>query len=425
MAAKAKIKLIGIEQTQKRFIELPISKSLSNRALVLSYLNKNNIDDLAISTANDSQLLKNILKNELVESEINVEDAGTVARFTLALCAVDDKTRLIYGTERMNQRPMVPLINALTQLGARVECLNKEGFLPVKITGTLAPSNHVEIDSKNSSQFLSALLLIAPKLPDPFTIELSSEIASNPSVDMTIKCLKQFGFDIRESQKSIVISKIDELKLNKQKLEEGDWSAAIYPLLINRLINANNHTETKEQTEITITNLVKNSYQGDSIVNTILSKLGLELSYHKNGLGVTQISSVDSCIEMNLSKNPDLAQPIICYLAANKYLGNISGLHTLKYKETNRLLALKKELEKIGAVIEIDDDSLNILGYETGLEKGVFKTYNDHRMAMSLAFLQITHPEFEIENPNVVNKSFPNYWEILKSMGLQYQLTTD
>jgi 3-phosphoshikimate 1-carboxyvinyltransferase len=206
MASKPSIKLISAPEELSGSINLPISKSLSNRALVLEFLSGNEIDKLEISSANDSQLLKSILSNGLQEDEIDVEDAGTVARFTLAICAViDDKTRLVKGTERMHQRPMKPLTDALIQLGAQIEFLEKDGFLPLKISRTKTPNSSCQLDPSLSSQFLTALLLIAPKLPSNFSIELLSEITSKPYAEMTFELLKQYGFEVIESGNSLKI----------------------------------------------------------------------------------------------------------------------------------------------------------------------------------------------------------------------------
>ena len=221
MASKPSIRLKYAPDELSGSIRLPISKSLSNRGLVLEFLSCNDIDKLEISSANDSQLLKSILTSGLQEDEIYVEDAGTVARFTLAICAViDANTRLINGTKRMHQRPMKPLTDALIQLGAKIDFLEKDGFLPLKITGTKNPNSNCQLDPSLSSQFLTALLIIAPKLPRNFTIELLSEITSRPYAEMTFELLKQYGFEVIEIGSSFKIqnSKFKILKLKPLKI---------------------------------------------------------------------------------------------------------------------------------------------------------------------------------------------------------------
>ncbi|MFY0673115.1 MAG: hypothetical protein JXQ87_06905 [Bacteroidia bacterium] len=443
MASKTSIKLISAPSELIGSIDLPISKSLSNRALVLEFLAGEDINTLEISSANDSQLLKRILSEGLKANEINVEDAGTVARFTLAICAVlDNKTRLIKGTERMHRRPMKPLTDALIQLGADIDFLDKDGFLPLKIKGTKNPKSNCTLNPSLSSQFLTALLLIAPKLPNNFKIELSSEITSRPYAQMTFELLKQYGFKVIESGKQLKIQNSKFKIQNLKYLIEGDWSAAIYFLFFNALTQEIKTPSTQPtkgflntNSKFKIKNLKFISLQGDRYIDSILVQLGIEITFDDAGVSSRIVSTQKEKIVLDFSKNPDLAQPFACYMVAQKLKGKLTGLHTLKHKETDRIEALKKELTKVGAIIETSDSTLEILRYsisnssglkqvlESKIQNSKFNTYNDHRMAMSLALVQMAHPEFEIEHPEVVSKSFPEFWHTLESLGFQYKLT--
>ncbi|MBI1184526.1 hypothetical protein GC194_09650 [bacterium] len=449
MVENAILKIAGFEPvSQSVAVHLPVCKSLSNRALILHFLHNKPIDSLQLSTANDTALMRNILESFYKSKEIDVADAGTVARFIMALCAVaDTKTRTIYGSARMHERPMKALSDSLTMLGAKVEFLAQPGFLPLKITGTDKPATACEIDPTESSQFVSAILLLAPLLPLPFTIFLTDKITSKPYAEMTMGALKQYGYLVEEGKNQLRITKYKNENSHPKQLEEADWSAAIYFLFINALIETKYHTEAKQQSlfssgisptetqlkqvtqklsgfKIYLPGLYEFSLQGDRQIDELLSKLGLQLRHDENGFYCTQGKASETEITLNFADNPDLAQPFACYMAAAKIRGTLRGLHTLAHKETNRMAALQNELKKVGAKVETTSESLSLMGFEAvdnSAENQIFETYNDHRMAMSLFLLQIAHPHISMRHPQVVVKSFPQFWEAVKSLGFKLQ----
>lgn len=461
MAQNSLIRLKSAPKSLVGNVVLPISKSLSNRALVLKFLLGEDLGQLKISSANDSQLLLRILLNFSHLNSIDVHDAGTVARFTLAICAVfDNKERTISGTERMHQRPVKPLVDALKQLGGKIQYLGKEGFLPLTIQGTNTPKPHCDLEPSLSSQFLTALLLIAPKLSLPFCISLSSQITSRPYAEMTFQLLKLYGYKFNETENHLTISKPEaekqetsEVSKKRELFTEGDWSAAIYLLFFNILIKKIKPAEDKTQSQnyaspnsikfqdnnttqvfsgennpdvasaFYIENLLDNSLQGDRYIEHLLLPLGIKMEFSSNGVTSLLTDLPNRSIELDFSKNPDLAQPFACYMVAKKLTGKLSGLQTLKHKETDRIEALKNELSKVGADVQTDNSSLKIKGYaDVFPEQKTFRTYNDHRMAMSLALVQIVHSNFEIENPVVVSKSFPDFWKTLEALGFEYEI---
>ena len=254
------------------------------------------------------------------------------------------------------------------------------------------------------------------------------------------KISKKYGVSVEEIQNSKF--KIQSLK----SLTEGDWSAAIYSMFFNTLAYKSKHKETKSKTSLfeekdvrspkskvqsrrsysnfRIQNLKFDSLQGDRYIDELLAQLGIEMMFDKEGVSSRIVSKPADNIELDFSKNPDLAQPFACYMVARKLTGKLTGLHTLKHKEADRIKALKTELTKVGAIIKTTDTTLKVIGYtKLKTQNSKLKTHNDHRMAMSLALIQFVHPEFEIENPEVVSKSFPEFWQTLESLGFHYKLT--
>ncbi len=414
------LQLSAPEHIKKAAIQLAGSKSISNRLLILNEVLGLNLALENNSTSEDTLLLQNALqqlKNKK-GGTIDIHHAGTDMRFLTALLATKEGDWILTGSDRMKQRPIGELVNALRSLGADISYLEKENFPPLKIIGKKLKGGQLEIDGSISSQFTSALLLISPTFEDGLTLTLKNEIVSWSYILMTLDLLSQFGLKVSTVLNTINISPTRNPKpkaINKPFSIESDWSAASYWYSIVAL---------SKNAEVIIVGLTNSSSQGDSILLKIYKELGVSSQFTNKGLLLTKNSNVSSKFEYDFTDCPDLAQTVAVTCFALGIKANLKGLKTLKIKETDRILALKTELEKFGANVEITSDSLTIL--ETRNKKpetrNPINTYNDHRMAMSFAPLALTFGPLNIQNPEVVSKSYPLFWEDLKSVGFSVNL---
>ena len=388
-------------------IEITGSKSESNRLLILRALYPNlKIDNL--SNSDDTAVLSEGLKID--KGIVDIHHAGTAMRFLTAYFASQKgKMVTLTGSDRMQKRPIAILVHALRDLGAHIEYEKEEGYPPLKIAGKELTNDVVTVEAGISSQYISALMLIAPSSPKGLTILLEGKVISSPYIGMTLSLLKSIGITCSFSENRIVIDpleKIEELTLTV----ESDWSSASYFYSIVAL---------SEVATVTLKRYKKESLQGDAALEVIYEKLGV--TTHFDPLEETVILSntgknKTDTITLDLIHTPDLAQTVAvsCFgLGIGCFL---SGLHTLKIKETDRLLALKIELEKLGARVSISEDSLRLYPSEMISEKIEINTYEDHRMAMAFAPLALKVP-ITINDCEVVTKSFPSYWEDLKRAG--------
>ena len=386
-------------------IQITGSKSESNRLLILQKL-FGNIEIKNISNSQDTKLLQKVLNSN--EKTIDIHHAGTAMRFLTSFFAVQEGVeKILTGSERMKQRPIKPLVEALRELGADIEYLENEGFPPLKIKGKKLEKNFVEIPADISSQFITSLILVGGKLENGLTINLLGEITSKPYIEMTLKLLSEI------SGKSIILKdktiQIPNIKTHKTAFTvESDWSSASYFYSFSAL----------DRQKITLKNFNENSLQGDSKIIEIYSHFfGIDTIFNENKQKITLIPksnfSLPQSIQLNMNDCPDIAQTVCVTAAALKSAFEISGLATLEIKETDRLSALQYELKKIGCETEITDNSIKSVLY-TKPEKNIsIATYSDHRMAMAFApYLLIQ--EIEIQNPEVVEKSFPDFWEFVK-----------
>ena len=386
-------------------IQITGSKSESNRLLILQKL-FGNIEIKNISNSQDTTLLQKALNSD--EKTIDILHTGTAMRFLTSFFAVQEGVeKILTGSERMKQRPIKPLVEALRELGADIEYLENEGFPPLKIKGKKLEKNFVEIPADISSQFITSLILVGGKLENGLTIKLLGKITSKPYIEMTLKLLSEI------SGKSIILKdktiQIPNIKTQKTVFTvESDWSSASYFYSFSAL----------DRQKITLKNFNKNSLQGDSKITEIYSHFfGIDTIFDENQQEITLIPknnfSLPQFIQLNMNDCPDIAQTVCVTAAALKIPFEISGLATLKIKETDRLSALQNELKKIGCETEITDNSIKSVLY-TKPEKNIsIATYSDHRMAMAFApYLLIQ--EIEIQNPEVVEKSFPDFWEFVK-----------
>ena len=388
-------------------VNLPGSKSESNRLLILKKIYPN-ISLLNLSNCDDTLTLRKAIeeKNEIVD----VHHAGTAMRFLTAFFASKkDVEFTLTGSKRMQERPIKILVDTLRAIGADISYIKNNGFPPLKIKGKELISNSISIDANISSQYISALMLIAPSLNKGLKITLRNNITSIPYIKMTLELLSRIGVFCSLTDNIIEIAstkKINDIKVNI----ESDWSSASY---YYSLVALSNHLE------ITLKTFRKDSIQGDSKVVDVYKKLGVETIFNETANSITLKKNgkkVNNFLKLNLIETPDIAQTIAVTCFGLGISCELTGLKTLKIKETDRLLALKIELQKLGAEITITDKSLRLKPTKTITKNIVIDTYQDHRMAMSFAPLYLKVPII-INNPNVVSKSYKTFWEDLQKIG--------
>ena len=387
-------------------LSLTGSKSITNRLLIL----RNIYPSLTIknkSRSEDSVVLENALKSSSNIKDIN--HAGTAMRFLTAFYSIlEDKEIIIKGSKRMHERPIYPLIDCLKLIGADISYLEKDGFPPIKIKGKKLNFKKVEISSNISSQFISAILLVAPKLVGGLVIELKGELISKPYVKMTLSLLNNLGIKTSFEGKLIKVANLE--KIQEKCIDvESDWSSASYWYSI---------VAFSKRAEVRLNNFYKKSIQGDSVLVKYYKELGVDTKFVENKIILTKIKDFTppKHLTLNLVDSPDLAQTIAVTCFGLKIHCFLDGLQTLNIKETKRLNALKNELTKLGANVQVTESSLKIFEARKLKKNTIINTYHDHRMAMSFAPLSLKIP-ISIENPNVVVKSYPGFWDDLKKAG--------
>ncbi|MDR2956285.1 MAG: 3-phosphoshikimate 1-carboxyvinyltransferase [Prevotella sp.] len=387
-------------------VQLPASKSISNRALILNALSHNGKGIENLSDCDDTNVMVEAFTSG--SSLIDVKAAGTSMRFLTALLSISPGEWIITGTERMQERPIHILVDALISLGARIKYLGKIGYPPLKIKGTALDGGEIYLSGDVSSQFISALLMIAPTMSKGLTIHLEGEIISTPYIKLTLGMMAQFGVKAHWSNRTIKIHAEDYRPV--KYVVESDWSAASYWYSMAAIADSA-HIELK--------GLFKNSMQGDSKVAELFNDLGIATEYTNNGVILTKSNRKTKKLFHNFVNEPDLAQTFVvtCCMMNIPFL--FTGLQTLKIKETDRIEALKSEMKKLGYLINDRENSiLEWNGERCEPEKEpVIKTYEDHRMAMAFAPAAIKLDYINIAEPKVVTKSYPRYWDDLKSVG--------
>ncbi len=392
-------------------IELPGSKSISNRLLMIRSISELPIHFKNLSDSEDTILLAKALGQVKGKTSgtVNINHAGTDMRFLTAHLSVKEGTWIITGSDRMKQRPIAELVNALRGLGADISYVEKEGFPPLKINGKKLHGGRIEIDGSISSQYISALMLIAPALGEDLEIILKGNIVSLPYIKMTSELLKLFGVYVMFNGKKLVVSPAPFNMLNDQFLVESDWSAASYWF---------NLVALSKGAEVELRFLDQISLQADSILPELYAKLGVRTEFIEKGISLRTKQKGAEEFEYDFTNCPDIAQTIAVTCFGLGINAHLTGLQTLKIKETDRIIAIKTELEKLGAVVEATDNSLRINPpKEFSKNNSVISTYNDHRMAMSFAPLALKFPFIKMENPDVVNKSYPAFWDDLQQAG--------
>ena len=393
-------------------IKLPASKSISNRALVICALSNGDAPLENIAECDDSNVVVEALRN--MPYEINIKAAGTAMRFLTSMLATMPSEHIITGTERMRNRPIGVLVNALQTIGADISYVEKEGFPPLKINGKKLSGGYLCLPGNVSSQYISSLLMIAPTLSKGLSLELSGDIISRPYIDMTLEMMKQFGAKTGwQSENTIYVEPLPYQPT--PYYIESDWSAASYWYEIVALA-------PNDDICITLPGLFKESLQGDSAVARLFHDLGVETIHEDNQVRLRKTGHKVKEFVQNMINQPDLAQTmaVTCCMLGIPF--KLSGLQTLRIKETDRIAALQKELGKLGYIIHAEgDDILSWNGEKTektiGLDATGIDTYDDHRMAMAFAPIALVRGRIAINNPEVVSKSYPNFWEDLKKCG--------
>lgn len=391
----------------KATIQLPASKSISNRALIIHALSKGNEVLSNLSDCDDTRVMvKALTENEEV---IDILAAGTAMRFLTAYLSSTPGTHIVTGTERMQQRPIQILVNALRELGADIEYTRNEGFPPLRIKGTQLNGNNIALKGNVSSQYISALLMIGPMLKNGLHLQLTGEVVSRPYINLTLQLMKDFGASAQwTSDQSISVDPQPYRCI--PFTVESDWSAASYWYQIVAL---------SSEADIELTGLFRHSYQGDSRGAEVFAKLGVETEYTEKGVRIRKNGNCVMRLDEDFVDIPDLAQTFVVTCALLNVPFRFTGLQSLKIKETDRIEALKAEMKKLGYVLHDENDSILYWNGERIEQQSspIIKTYEDHRMAMAFAPTVIHYPTIQIDEPQVVSKSYPRYWDDLQKAG--------
>jgi 3-phosphoshikimate 1-carboxyvinyltransferase len=394
-------------------IFLPASKSESNRLLVIdAILGSEDLQIKNLSTSNDTKVLTRALESLLrlkgtnISITLDMEDSGTAMRFVTAYAAAINVRSLITGSERMKERPLFILVETLNQIGANIKYVENEGYPPILVEGKRIKGGVIDIDATVSSQYISALMLMAPKMTNGIIMYLKGDIASYPYINMTAKVMEHFGIEILMHENAIAIKK-QQYVSRKEYMVESDWSAASYWYEMAAF---------SDDVDLFLHGLRKNSIQGDSIIADLYEQFGVHSEFVDDGLRLTKTNNHVSHFSQDFINYPDMVQTLACTSAGLGISGEYYGLHNLRFKETDRIHALHTELKDMGLVLDTFEDKILLKSGSLAASRPI-RTFADHRMAMSFAPLAIPLGEIIIESPNVVNKSYPSFWEDLKKVG--------
>ena len=383
---------------------LPPSKSISNRALIIQALCQSKPKLLNLSKSSDTQSLVQALQP--TSKTIDIGDAGTSMRFITAYLSQQEGSYILTGSDRMKERPIGHLVEALNSIGADINYLEKDGFPPLAINGKALEGGKVDIFTSVSSQFVSALLLIAPTLKKGLSLSLKGELLSKPYIKMTLDMMRYFG--IQSSWTNNTIQVEPQNYVSKDLKVESDWSALAFILQAMSIAKS---------AQVSISGLSKDSWQGDSYVLNLFEKFGLQYEFKDEKLYLKKLNKgLNGNYNVNLIDTSDLAQAYCCTLSALSKSAKIKGLNNLKLKESHRLKALHMELNKIGQNNRYSEGTIQLESSVLHTPTESFDSHNDHRMAMCLAPFALLF-DIKIKNIEVVNKSYPSYWEDLKKMG--------
>ena len=394
-------------------INLPASKSISNRALIINALSYSPYPIKNLSDSDDTKVLTAALFSNT--NKFDIGHAGTAMRFLTAFLAKIVGEWEITGSERMQQRPISILVDALNQLGAKIEYLGNEGCPPLKIFGSHLKGQTIELDGSVSSQYISALLLIAPTIENGLTLKLKGDITSSSYIKLTLELMAKFGIQYRWDDNEIFVP--EQKYFARDFTCEADWSGASYWYQIMALV---------DNGEVLLENLLLDSLQGDANIAVWFEQFGVTSTQKEEGvlLAKTKNRQPEKLV-LDFIENPDVAQTMACLCVAKNIPFHFSGLKTLKIKETDRIVALQNELAKFGATItepefgELAWDGK--LDQEEQEENPIIKTYHDHRMALAFAPMALAGFTMRIDDPMVVTKSYPGFWEDLRQVGFSIE----
>ena len=393
-------------------ITLPSSKSISNRILIINSLSYSPYEIDNLSDSDDTKVMEAVLKANT--NHFDIGHAGTAMRFLTAFLSKIAGEWILTGSERMRQRPIGILVDALRKLGASIEYTENEGFPPLKILGTSLKGGVLELDGSVSSQYISALLMIAPTISGGLTLKLLNQVTSKPYIELTLNLMKQFG--VYHSWKGNEI-RIDEQTYNPVKFAvEADWSSASYWYAMASLSG---------ECDLLLKGLRLQSLQGDAAQSVWFENyFGVQSMQEGNDVRLTRKKAPKlKLLELDFIENPDIAQTFAVLAVCQKIPFHFKGLTTLKIKETNRILALQTELSKFGATLtEPAEGELawdGTFGQALANLPAIIETYHDHRMALAFAPAAIVYPSIVINDPDVITKSYPAYWEDLKQVGFR------
>lgn len=386
-------------------VGLPASKSISNRVLIINALSDSHWPVENLADCDDTHRMLEVLNSD--SNRFDIGHAGTAMRFLTAFLSRIVGRWELTGSERMKQRPVGVLVDALNQLGARIEYLEKPGFPPLRIYGSRLVGGELEIPASVSSQYISALMMIAPYMEKGLIIQLSGKVVSETYIDMTARMMREFGADVSRDEACIRISPVPYIPVPYRV--ESDWSAASYFYELLAIA---------EEGEICMSGLRKNSMQGDARQIEVWEKLGVLTRFEKDEVVLTKEQPRIACLEYDFVEMPDLVQSfaVACCMMNIPFI--FKGVETLRIKETDRIKALMEELAKLGYVLQADGDvCISWNGERTEiLSAPQIATYHDHRMAMAFAPAALKHPGLAIVDKEVVTKSFPRYWEEINSL---------
>ena len=404
------IEISSFNKTIYGAIDLESSKSISNRLLILKEFCKTKFEIQNLSNAKDTKILNELLYSFKSTKDINCEDAGTALRFVIAFLATKEGIWKVSGSERMHERPVKPLIDCLTELGSEIKYLEKEAVPPIEIKSKKLKSKKLSLPGDISSQFISALLMIAPTIENGLTLEITSKVLSKPYIDMTLNLMSEFGIKYSWENNLIKVEKQNYLAKNIKV--ENDWSAASFWYSFLALSKSG---------EIKIPNLYANSIQGDSVLSIIYSKLGIKTEFNADSIILSKTKNIAKEIELDLSNHPDLALPITVTCCGLGIKAHLMGLESLKVKESNRLECIKKELRKFNITCEIDSSSIKIKENQNIVKPtSIIECHHDHRIAMSIAPLVMKVDSIKFDDKEVVNKSYPKFWEDFNKVSQNY-----
>lgn len=399
-------------------IKLPASKSISNRALIISALAGVKTMPRNISNCDDTEVIVRALHDN--PYEIDIKAAGTAMRFMTAYLAVTPGEHVITGTERMKHRPIKVLVDALRYLGADIEYIGEEGFPPLKIRGKALDGGSIEIPGDVSSQYVSALLMIAPMLNGGLELHLTGNIISRPYIDLTIHTMHDYGARVEWTDVDTIVTEPTGYR-EREFIIENDWSGASYWYETLALMG-------DRESSIRIPGLIDSSRQGDSGVRYLFSMLGVKTSFEDGiktkptTVTLKTMRSMLPKLDFDFSGQPDLTQTLVVTCAAMNIPFHFTGLATLRIKESDRIEVLKREMRKLGFVIREENNSELLWdGKRCEATMEPIDTYEDHRMAMAFAPAAVKFPGLRINNPEVVTKSYPNFWKDLQQAGFKIE----